>query len=145
MTAKAKREIDPSARTALGRAYYSLERYDEALPLLSASTAAGDKTKENGANSYYAGVIHFKREDDDRAIAALREAVKASPEDVAAMELLSESLMRKARKTNTASLWVEAAEVGEKIKAVRDDLQTASILGRAYLGARQFDRAGRGQ
>src|ERR1041384_3309381 len=29
---KAKREVDASARTALARSYYSLERYDEALP-----------------------------------------------------------------------------------------------------------------
>jgi tetratricopeptide (TPR) repeat protein len=138
LTAKAKREIDPSARTALGRAYFSLERYDESLQLLSAGQ---DKSKQDGANYYYVGVIYFKREDDDRAIAALREAVKAIPEDAGAMELLSESLMRKARKSNAAALWVEAAETGEKLLSVRDDLKTASLLGRAYLGARQFDRA----
>jgi tetratricopeptide (TPR) repeat protein len=137
LSAKAKREIDPSARTALGRSYFSLERYDEALPLLS----GGDKAKENGANSYYAGAIYFKREDDDRAIAALREAINANAEDAAAMEMLAESLMRKARKSNAAALWIEAAETGEKLKAMRDDLKTANILGRAYLGARQFERA----
>jgi len=55
--------------------------------------------------------------------------------------LLAESLMRKARKPKSEALWNEAAEVGEKIKAVRDDLKTANILGRAYLGAQRFDSA----
>ena len=147
ITAKAKREIDPSARAALGRAYFSLERFDEALALLSANTSTSKEAKEPkepkeaAANYYYVGAIHFKREDDDRAIAALRQAVRLNPEDAAAMELLSESLMRKARKASSNPAWIEAAEVGEKLKAIRDDLKTANILGRAYLGARQFERA----
>jgi tetratricopeptide (TPR) repeat protein len=141
LTAKAKREVDPRARAALGRAYFSLERFDEALPLLAANAAAAKESKDAAANSYYVGVIHFKREDDDRAIVALRQAARLNPEDAAAMELLSESLMRKARKVNSTPAWVEAAEVGEKLRTIRDDLKTANVLGRAYLGARQFDKA----
>jgi tetratricopeptide (TPR) repeat protein len=149
ITAKAKREVDPSARTALARAYFFLDRYDEALPLLAASgidkVPSADKSKDIAANLYYQGVIYFKREDDARASAALREAVKTNPEDPAAIELLAESLMRRARKTNPATaasaLWNEAAEVSEKLRAVRDDDKTAGIQGRAYLGAKQFDRA----
>ncbi|HTG16021.1 MAG TPA: tetratricopeptide repeat protein [Blastocatellia bacterium] len=149
ITAKAKREVDPSARTALARAYFFLDRYDEALPLLAASgtdkAPSSDKSKDIAANFYYQGVIYFKREDDARASAALREAVKANSEDPAAIELLAESLMRRARKTNPSAaanaLWNEAAEVSEKLRAVRDDDKTAGIQGRAYLGAKQFDRA----
>jgi tetratricopeptide (TPR) repeat protein len=141
LTTKAKREVDPSARVALGRAYYFLERYDEALPLLAASAPAPEKSKEVGANSYLVGAIHFKRGDDERAIAALKEAVRANSEDAVALELLAESLMRKAGKTATSPAWAEAAEAGEKLRALRDDLNTANILGRAYLGARQFDKA----
>lgn len=147
ITSKAKREIDASARTALARAYFFLDRYDEALPLLAATAnekaaaGNGDRPKESAANSYYRGAIYFKREDDDRAIAALREAVKGNPEDIAAMDLLAESLMRKARKPKSDTLWTEAAETGEKLKALRDDLKTANILGRAYLGAQRFDNA----
>lgn len=153
---KAKREIDSSARAALGRSYFALDRYDEALPLLSAETATTkkpkaaatteatptvEKSKDSAANAYYVGVIHFKREDDDHAIPAFREAVKSNPEDVAAMELLAESLMRKARKSNSEAHWTEAAQVGEQLRAARDDLKTANILGRAYLGGKQFDKA----
>ena len=146
LTSKAKREIDPSARTALARAYFFVDRYDEALPLLGAANeksppADGERGKEIAANAYYRGAIYFKREDDDRAIVALREAAKGNPEDIAAMDLLAESLMRKARKPNSDARWNEAAEVGEKLKAVRDDLKTANILGRAYLGAQRFDSA----
>jgi tetratricopeptide (TPR) repeat protein len=147
ITSKAKHEIDASARTALARAYFFLDRYDEALPLLAATaneksgTGSAERAKEIAANSYYLGAVYFKREDDDRAIAALREAVKGNTEDTAAMELLAESLMRKARKVSSDARWNEAAEIGEKLKAVRDDLKTANILGRAYLGARRFDSA----
>src|ERR1041384_5159163 len=143
---KAKREVDASARTALARSYYSLERYDEALPLLAAASrekanSTDERIKENAVNNYYLGAIYFKREDDDHAIVALREAVKLNPDDVAAMELLAESLMRKARKANSDARWIEAAEVGERLKLVRDDMKTANILGRAYLGAKKFDSA----
>jgi tetratricopeptide (TPR) repeat protein len=139
LTSKAKRDLDPAARATLARAYFFLDRYDEALPLLASPGA--EKSKENVSNAYYLGSIYFKREDDDRAIPALREAIKADREDAAAMGLLAESLMRKARKTNSPPTWLEAIEVGEQLRAIRDDQQTASILGRAYLGARQFDKA----
>ena len=147
ITSKAKREIDASARTALARAYFFSIDTMKLFPCLrdaaneKPATGSGERAKEIAANAYYRGVIYFKREDDDRAIAALREAVKGNPEDVAAMDLLAESLMRKARKPKSERLWNEAAEVGEKLKAVRDDLKTANILGRAYLGAQRFDSA----
>jgi tetratricopeptide (TPR) repeat protein len=158
LTAKASREIDPSARTALARSLYHLERYDEAAPVLAgavsekqpaaASDKAAERLKEQAANNYYLGAIYFKREDDDRAILALRESAAANPE-AATLELLVESLMRKARKlasnnqTKDASnaIWTEASAAAEKLRAIRDDLKTASLLGRAYLGGAQFDKA----
>jgi tetratricopeptide (TPR) repeat protein len=145
LTAKSKREVDQGARAALGRAYFFLDRYDDALPLLTAGKMAGDRAKENGAvSAYYLGAIYYKREDDERAIPALREAAIANPQDPAVLDLLAESLMRKARKasaTNAGPAWNEAAQVGEKLRAIRDDLKTANILGRAYLGARSFEKA----
>jgi tetratricopeptide (TPR) repeat protein len=142
LNTRMKRDIDPSARVALGRAYYYLERYDEALPLLAANK--GENAKEAGANSYLIGLLYFKREDDDKAIPALRDAVKANAEDANALDLLAESLMRKARKMNqkaAPALWAEAAAVGEQLKTVRNDGKTAGVLGRAYLGALQFEKA----
>ncbi|HKP12938.1 MAG TPA: tetratricopeptide repeat protein [Blastocatellia bacterium] len=144
LNTNAKREVDAAARTALGRVYYQLERFDEAEAAFAAANGkpnSAEKSKEAGANYYYLGAIYFKREDDDRAIAALREAVKANPEEAAAMDLLAESLIRKARKTSANALWLEAAEVGERLRAIRDDEKTANVLGRAYFAARQFDKA----
>jgi tetratricopeptide (TPR) repeat protein len=144
LNTKAKREVDATALRALGRAYYELARFDEAEAAFAAAggnAGVTEKTKDVGVSYYYLGAIYFKREDDDRAIAALREAVKANPEETAAMDLLAESLIRKARKTNANALWQEAAEVGEKLRAVRDDDKTASVLGRAYFSLRQFDKA----
>ncbi|HEU4388135.1 MAG TPA: tetratricopeptide repeat protein [Blastocatellia bacterium] len=135
------REVDSSARSALGRAYFFLEKYDEAQSYLGGNAPQKERTRETAADLYYAGVIYFKRENDDRAIAALRESIKANGEDPAALDLLAESLMRKARKGNSNPEWLEAAEVGEKLRAVRDDMRTANLLGRAYLGAKQFEKA----
>src|ERR1044071_8877629 len=99
LNTSAKREIEAAARTALGRAYYQLERFDEAEAAFAAANGktgaaekSAEKSKEAGVNYYYLGAIYFKREDDDRAIAALREAVKVNPEETAAMDLLAESL-----------------------------------------------------
>src|SRR5882672_9647330 len=54
ITSKAKHEVDASARTALARAYFFLERYDEALPLLAAANekpaTGGERAKEIAAN-----------------------------------------------------------------------------------------------
>jgi tetratricopeptide (TPR) repeat protein len=135
LASHAGREVSSEARRALGRAYFFLERYDEALSLLRSSNGQANK------DSYYVGAIYFKRGDDDRAVAALKEALEADPGDAAAMDLLAESLMRKARKSNSVANWLEAAQVGERLRLVRDDMRAASILGRAYLGAGQFERA----
>lgn len=146
ISTKAKRDVDLSARTALARSYFFLERYDEALPLLAAngekgSSSTADRAKENAVNAYYRGAIFFKREDDDKAIASLRESLRGNPDDIPTLELLAESLMRRARKPNSEAKWNEAADVAEKIKTLRDDLKTANILGRAYLGAQRFQNA----
>ncbi|HMG33157.1 MAG TPA: tetratricopeptide repeat protein [Blastocatellia bacterium] len=156
LATKNGREIDASARTALGRSYFFLDKYDEAAPLLSTTARDGDSArqadqlKERATNNYYLGAIYFKREDDDRAITELREATRVSTPDAASLELLAESLMRKARKLGTAAAgkpdpgagyWTEAADTGEKLRTIRDDIKTEGICGRAYLGARQFDKA----
>ncbi|HWX39955.1 MAG TPA: tetratricopeptide repeat protein [Blastocatellia bacterium] len=140
LAAKGGRSVDPNATRALARAYFFLERYDEALPLLAANPP-NSAPAETNTDFYYQGLIYFKRGDDDRAIASLQEAVKAKADDAAALELLANSLMRRARKGNSKADWLRAADAGEKLLAVRDDLKTANLLGLAYLGGGQFDKA----
>jgi tetratricopeptide (TPR) repeat protein len=137
----AGRAVEASARRALGRAYFSLGRYDEAAAFLQASALAPERSRESASDQYYLGAIYFKRGDDERAISALREAVKLNPEDASALELLAESLIRRASKSGSSGAWLEAAQVGRQLESLRDDAKAASILGRAYLGARQFEKA----
>ena len=139
LVSKNGRTTDPSARRALGRSYYSLGLYDDAAPLLAANNP--DKSADSAADSFYLGAIYYKRGEDDKAIIALRDAAAGKPDDPAALELLAECLMRKARVAGSVVLWSEAAQTGEKLKSIRDDLRTANVLGRAYLGAQQFDKA----
>ena len=55
ITSKARHEVDASARTALARSYFFLERYDEALPLLAggatekSTTPSPERAKEIAA------------------------------------------------------------------------------------------------
>jgi tetratricopeptide (TPR) repeat protein len=150
LTSKARRPVDPAAQRALGRSYYYLERYDEALPLLSmsrppatpaSSDAAAAQGNEKSQDAFYLGAIYYKRGDDDNAIEALDRALASGGTDPAMMDLLASSLMRKARASGSKAYWLRAAEVGEKLELVRNDLKTADILGRAYLGAGSFDKA----
>jgi tetratricopeptide (TPR) repeat protein len=142
------RPVDPAAQRALGRSYYYLERYDDALSLLSSTrptTAPASPepaaAKEKSEDAFYLGAIYYKRGDDDHAIEALDRALGSGARDPAVMDLLASSLMRKAKASGSKAYWLRAAEVGEMLGQVRDDLKTADILGRAYLGAGSFDKA----
>jgi tetratricopeptide (TPR) repeat protein len=148
LASKGRRPVDPAAQRALGRSYYYLERYDDALPLLASTRALPAQAspdqavaKEKSEDAFYLGAIYYKRGDDDNAIAALDRALASGAADPAIMDLLASSLMRKAKASGSRAYWLRAAEVGEKLGQVRDDLKTAEILGRAYLGAGSFDKA----
>jgi tetratricopeptide (TPR) repeat protein len=152
LASKAGRPVDVAAQRALGRSYYYLDRYDDAVPLLSISrptspesaadgAAAAAQAKDKSQDDFYLGAIYYKRGDDDHAIEALDRALASGPAEPAVMDMLAASLMRKAKATGSRSYWLRAAEVGEKLQQVRDDLKSADMLGRAYLGAGSFERA----
>lgn len=140
-TAKAGRKVDASARRALGRSYFFLEKYDEALALLGSTPPGGDQPKEDAYDRYCAGVIYFKRGDDDSAAAALQDALKANQGDLESLTLLTQVLLRKAGKSRTDADWQSAASSAEQLVAAKDDLDNENLLGRAYFGGRQFDKA----
>jgi tetratricopeptide (TPR) repeat protein len=152
LASSAHRPVDLAAQRALGRSYFYLERYDDALPLLSLSrqsspepspdpAAPGTQAKDKSQDAFYIGAIYFKRGDDDHAIEALDRALASSPADTAVLDMLASSLMRKANTSGSKAYWQRAAEVGEKLLVARDDLKSAEILGRAYLGAGSFEKA----
>jgi len=139
-TSKAGRKVDLSARRALGRSYFFLEKYDEALGLLTAADA-DDQTKDAAYDEYCAGVIYFKREDDDNAIAMLQKAAKITTSDAPTLALLTNSLMRKAGRSGSDADWANAVTAAEQLKAAKDDADSDNLLGRSYFGGRQFDKA----
>jgi tetratricopeptide (TPR) repeat protein len=148
---KAGRPVDIGAERALGRSYFYLERYDDALPLLaksrpspaepSSESNTEAQAKEKSQDAFYIGAIYYKRGDDVHAIEALDRALASGPAEPALMDMLAASLMRKANASGSKVYWLRAAEVGEKLQRARDDLKSAEIVGRAYLGAGSFDKA----
>lgn len=146
LTAKAGKPVDQNARRALGRCYYFLERYDDAASVLAetSTSAPGQtdaETKEAGSDAYYLGAIYVKQGDDAKAIAALQQAVKDRPDDAAPSELLAGTAMRRAAATKSQDDWQAAVAASEQLVKLKDDLSTESILGRAYFGAKEFDKA----
>jgi tetratricopeptide (TPR) repeat protein len=152
LASSARRPVDMAAQRALGRSYFYLERYDDALPLLSvtrhsseaapdSTTAAAAQAKDKSQDAFYVGAIYYRRGDDDHAIEALDRALGSTPGDPAVLDMLASSLMRKASASGSKAYWQRAAEVGEKLQQVRDDLKSAEVLGRAYLGVGNFEKA----
>lgn len=141
LAGKSGRPVDSNARRALARSYFFLDRYDDALAILNSPAAAKDTPTDGASDAYYTGAIYFKREDDRRAISALRQALIADPKDAASLELLAESLMRQAGRSHSKPDWNEAADAAERLQTLRNDQRTDSICGRAFLGAQRFQKA----
>jgi tetratricopeptide (TPR) repeat protein len=161
---------------ALGQAYLSLKKYEQALPYFEiitrmqmnvaanfymlgviyanlnrpeeASKAFEKSVKldpKDGDSWYYLGVQHFRNGRTNEAIMSLRNGVEASPRNVEMLSLLAEALLRQgAAETNeniANALFEEAIRVANNLKSVRDNAESAEILGRAYLAAKKYTNA----
>ncbi len=133
---KLQQKPDVSARAALGRAYIYTERFAEAIPVLTASTA---EIKTDANNYYYIGYAHQKLGQTDRAITALNQGLGISPKDADMLQLLGSLYLGQIRQNPTAAK--QAIATGERLLAVRDDERAWNLLGQAYLFDQQFAKA----
>ncbi|HWP44664.1 MAG TPA: tetratricopeptide repeat protein, partial [Blastocatellia bacterium] len=136
LSEKLKQKPDSSARAALGRAYIFTDRFNEAIPVL---TAVAAETKTDSINHYYLGYAHQKLGQSDKAIAALNQGLAINPKDADSLLLLGNIYLGQL-KQNPAAL-KQAISTGERLIAVRDDESAWSLLGQAYLFDKQYAKA----
>jgi Flp pilus assembly protein TadD len=88
------KQEDPNTRTALAQAYVLSEKYEQALPLLTAATAnaggAGDPLM-----LYYRGVAEYKTGKTADAEKTFNAAVKANPKDSLSLFYLAQIALAK--------------------------------------------------
>ena len=136
LSEKLQQKVDPTARAAIGRSYVFSERYNDAIPAL---TAAASEMKTNAANYYYIGFAHHKLNRDDQSIAALNQALSIDPRDADSLVLLGEMFLARSRQNPSAIK--QSITAGEKLLGVKDDERAWSLLGQAYLLDKQFSKA----
>ncbi|MCI0662430.1 MAG: tetratricopeptide repeat protein [Acidobacteria bacterium] len=126
----------------LGVIYSNLNRGEEAADAFQKSVKLDPK---DGDSWYYLGVQQFRSGKINEAIISLRNGIEASPKNPEMLGLLAEALLRQGaaetdgNKGNT--LFEEAIRVATNLKAVRDNADSAELLGRAYLAAQKYTNA----
>jgi tetratricopeptide (TPR) repeat protein len=138
LSEKGNAKPDPKARAALGRAYILTEDYPKAVTTLTVVTQS---ITDDPINFYYLGVAHQKLNQNDKAIEAYSAALKISPKEVNTLDQLTRLLLSKAVASNVKTDWQAAITRAEQLRLVRDDATTATLLGNAYLGSGDFQKA----
>jgi tetratricopeptide (TPR) repeat protein len=133
---KLQEKVDPTARAALGRAYIFTDKYNEAIPVL---TASNNEMKTNANNYYYIGYAHQKLGRTDQAIAALNQGLTIDAKDVDILSLLGDLYLAQSKQNPGAVK--QAITVGEKLVAVRNDERSWVLLGNSYLLDKQYAKA----
>ncbi|HET9532016.1 MAG TPA: tetratricopeptide repeat protein [Blastocatellia bacterium] len=136
LSEKLQQKPDISARAALGRAYVFTERFNEAIPVL---TAAASETKTDSNNHYFLGYSYQKTGRIDQAIAALNQGLAINPKDADSLLLLGNIYLGQLKQNPVAIK--QAISTGERLAAVRDDESAWSLLGQAYLFDKQYAKA----
>lgn len=133
---KLQQKVDVTARAALGRAYIFIERFNEAIPVLTTSAA---EMKTNATNYYFIGYAQQKLGRSDLAIAALNQGLAIAPQDVDTLTLLTDIYLTQTRQNPAAAK--QAIATGEKLLLVRNDERTWGVVGQAYLIDKQYAKA----
>jgi tetratricopeptide (TPR) repeat protein len=133
---KAQQKVDTTARAALGRSYIFTNRFNEAIPIL---TAAAAEMKTNATNYYYIGFAQNKLGRPDQAITALNQSLSIDPKDADSLTLLADIYFSQVRQNPTMAK--QLISTGERLIAVRDDERAWGLLGQAYLIDKQYTKA----
>lgn len=133
---KIQQKVDTNARAALGRSYIFSNRFNEAIPVL---TAVAAEMKTNSTNYYYIGFAQSKLGRTDLAIAALNQGLAIDPKDADSLTLLADVYLSQIRQNPAAAK--QLISVGERLIAIRDDERAWGLLGQAYLIDKQYPKA----
>jgi tetratricopeptide (TPR) repeat protein len=129
---------DPSARAALGRAYLITDDNAKAVTTLTVVT---QQITDDPTNFYYLGVAYQKLGQNDKAIEAYDSALKLNPKEVNTLDQLTRLLLAKAIQSSSKDDYQAAITRAEQLRLVRDDADTATLLGSAYLGSGDYEKA----
>ncbi len=135
---KEKKRPDVKARAALGRAYLFKEDFEKAVTVLTVVTQA---VPDEALNFYYLGVAQQKLQRPDKAIEAYGAALRLNPKDAVTLDQLTRLLLSRAASTGAKGDYQQAITRAEQLRLVRDDADSAYLLGSGYLGAGEFQKA----
>ncbi|MFN2405512.1 MAG: tetratricopeptide repeat protein [Pyrinomonadaceae bacterium] len=88
------KQQDPNTESALGQAYVLSEKYQEALPLLTAATTR-DANKPDALMIYYRGVAEYKTGKTAEAEKSFNSVVKLNPKDSLSLFYLAQIALAK--------------------------------------------------
>ena len=131
-------KADPAARAVLGRAYFLTDDNQKAITTL---TVATQTVTDDPVNFYYLGVAYQRVNQTDKAMEAFDRALKLNPKDPFTLDQMTRLMLSKAIASGSAADWQAAITRAEQLRLVRDDAATALLLGSAYLGAGEFQKA----
>jgi tetratricopeptide (TPR) repeat protein len=156
---RAKQE-DPNTESALGQAYVLSERYQEALPLLTAATnrsgaqpdalmtyyrGISELNPKDSLSLFYLAQIALAKNDLDGAIANLNRATVNDARLTGAWTLLTSAYLRRAAtSTDPAKAeadYLSAVRAGEGLIKLRTDAEAVTLFGQALIGSKQYARA----
>lgn len=129
---------DSAARAALGRAHIFRKEFQKAVTVLSVLTQT---VTDDPLNFYYLGVAYQNLNDEDKAIEAYSAALKLNTKDEITLDQLARLLLARALRTGAKEDFQAAITRAESLRLVRDDADTAALLGTAYLGIGDFAKA----
>jgi tetratricopeptide (TPR) repeat protein len=129
------KQDDPNTESALGQAYVLSERYQEALPLLTAATAR-DANKTDALMVYYRGVAEYKTGKTADAEKSFNAVVKLNPKDSLSLFYLAQIALAK-NDLDGAINSLNRATVNDARMTGAWTLLTSSYLRRAATSADQ--------